>query len=132
MVALSNDVLKKYYIKNISLAKITTREFSYDAKIDNLLENSISVWFDRDKEPFEVKLYANKIATKYFQRRPLPTQNVEAISRDGSMEFSVNITHEMEIIPIVKYWIPHLRVISPSWLQDMIDDDLKDYLEKQT
>jgi len=132
LVALSNDVLKKYYIKNISSAKITDRIFSYDTKIDNLLENSISVWFDRDKEPFEVKLYANKIATKYFKRRPLPTQNVEAISQDGSMEFSVNITHEMEIIPIVKYWIPNLRVISPAWLQDMIDDDLKDYLEKQT
>ncbi len=130
LIALREDTLKKYYLKNISNVKATQIQFTSDVKLDARLEDSISVWFQKDVEPFEVKIYANNIATKYFQRRPLPTQSVESLGQDGSMEFVVKITHEMEILPIVKYWLPHMRVIEPQWIQDMIDEDLSSYLAK--
>lgn len=129
LVALQEDVLKKYYLKNISHVKETANIFSTDAKLENILDNSISVWFQKDVEPFEVKIYANKTAAKYFQRRPLPTQTIESLHQDGTMEFVIKITHEMEILPIIKYWLPHMRVIEPQWIQDMIDEDLAGYLE---
>lgn len=132
LVALQDEALKKYYLKNIYNVKVTNNSFITDAKLEDLLENSVSVWFQNGVEPFEVKIYANKIATKYFQRRPLPTQTIESLHKDGTMEFVVKITHEMEIIPIVKYWLPHIRVIEPQWIQDMIDEDLKGYLNNQT
>lgn len=131
LVALQEDVLKKYYLKNISLVKATDTAFSTDAKLENLLDSSISVWFQKDVEPFEVKIYANKIAAKYFQRRPLPTQTIESLHQDGTMEFVIKITHEMEILPIIKYWLPHMRVIEPAWIQEMIDEDLSAYLERK-
>lgn len=131
LVALQEDVLKKYYLKNISLVKASDAVFSTDAKLENLLDSSISVWFQKDVEPFEVKIYANMIAAKYFQRRPLPTQTIESLHQDGTMEFVVKITHEMEILPIIKYWLPHMRVIEPAWIQEMIDEDLAGYLERK-
>lgn len=132
LVVLQEDVLKKYYLKNISNVKATETAFFTDTKLENLLENSVSVWFQKDVEPFEVKIYANKIAAKYFQRRPLPTQSIESLHQDGTMEFVIKITHEMEILPIIKYWLPHIRVIEPEWIQEMIDEDLKGYLEMRT
>ena len=93
------------------------------------MDNSISIWFQSDIEPFEVKLYADKNATKYFKRRPLPTQKIETFSDDGTMEFSVNITHEMEILPLVKYWIPHLFILEPAWVKEMIEEDTQEYLD---
>jgi len=93
-----------------------------------LLENSINIWFKADVEPFEVKLYADKVATKYFKRRPLPTQSIESLHQDGTMEFIVTITDEMEIMPIVKYWLPHVRILSPKWIGELIDEDLESYL----
>lgn len=131
LVALSGDALKKYYLKNISNIKLTDSLFITDTKLENLLENSVSVWFEKDVEPFEVKIHANKTAAKYFKRRPLPTQSIETLSQDGSMEFIVTITHEMEILPLIKYWLPHIRVIEPQWIQDIIDDDLKKYLKSK-
>ena len=128
LIALREDTLQKYYLKNITNVKITTNTFKSDSKLESLLENSVSIWFQKDKEPFEVRIYANKIAAKYFKRRPLPTQQVENLSQDGSMEFVIKITHEMEILPIIKYWLPHMRVIEPQWIQDEIDEDLKGYL----
>lgn len=124
-----NDKLKKYYLKNITNSKATNDIFTTDAKLDTLLEESISVWFQKDVEPFEVKLFANEIAAKFFKRRPIPTQSIESLNEDGTMEFTVKITHEMEILPIVKYWIPHLYVIKPLWLKDIVKEDLEEYLD---
>jgi len=101
LVALRDDILKKYYLRNISAPKITDDRFEIERELEELLDNSISIWFDRDIEPFEVKLYADKNAAKYFKRRPLPTQKIDSLNSDGTMEFSVTITHEMEILPLV-------------------------------
>jgi len=125
-----NDELKKYYLKNITNIKQTKEIFKTDTKLENLLENSISVWFQKEKEPFEVKLYANKIATKFLKRRPLPTQTFESINEDGTSEIVVKITHEMEILPFVKYWVPHIQVLEPIWIRDIIKKDLEDYLKE--
>ncbi|MEA2018870.1 MAG: WYL domain-containing protein, partial [Campylobacterota bacterium] len=108
--------------------KTTSKTFTVDENIQELLENSINIWFKADIEPFEVKIYADKVAAKYFKRRTLPTQTIETLSRDGTMEFIVTITDEMEIIPIVKYWLPHLRVLEPVWISEMIDEDLEVYI----
>ncbi len=130
LIALRDDTLKKYYLKNITLTTLTQTTFKSDAKLENLLENSISIWFQKDVEPYEVKIYADRVAAKYFSRRPLPMQSVESLSQDGSMEFVIKITHEMEILPIIKYWLPHMRVIEPQWIQDMIDKDLSNYISE--
>lgn len=132
LVALRDDYVEKYYIKTLSNIKPTTKTFTTDGKIEELLENSINIWFKSDTEPFEVKIYADKVATKYFKRRALPTQTIESLSQDGTMGFTLKITDEMEIIPIIKYWLPHLRVIEPLWIQEMVNEDLKSYLDERT
>jgi len=129
LVALRDDILKKYYLKNISHPKITDVTFETDSELNTLLDKSISVWFQRDIEPFEVKLFADKPATKFFKRRPLSTQKIDSLNSDGTMEFTVTITHEMEILPIVKYWIPHIYVVEPKWVQEIIHEDLTKYID---
>ena len=130
LIALRKDILQKYYLKNITQVKATKKIFKADAKLESLLANSLSVWFQKDVEPFQVKIYVNKIASKYFKRRPLPTQKIESLSQDGSIELVVKITHAMEIVPIIKYWLPHVKVIEPQWIQDEIEEDLKLYLKE--
>ena len=49
-----NDILKKYYLKNISSIKLLNETFITTSKIDELLKHSVSVWFQEDNEPFEV------------------------------------------------------------------------------
>ena len=128
LVALKDERVEKYYLKTLSHVENTSVTFSVEENIETLLENSINIWFKSDVEPFEVKLYADEVATKYFKRRALPTQVVETLNEDGTMEFTVTITDEMEIMPLVKYWLPHLRVLEPLWIAEMIDEDLENYL----
>lgn len=128
LVAFRDGYVQKYYIKTLSNIQPITKTFTVDENIEALLKNSINIWFKADVEPFEVKIYADKVATKYFKRRALPTQSIERLNQDGTMEFIVTITDEMEIIPIIKYWLPHLRVLEPLWISEMINKDLEKYL----
>jgi predicted DNA-binding transcriptional regulator YafY len=131
LIAINKKEVKKYYLKELKSIKPTNTTFTVDTKIDNLLENSISIWFNENTEPFTVKLLALKGASKYFTRRPLSTQIISSInSDDNSIEFTIKITHEMEILPIIKYWVPHLKVLEPKWLDDIVKQDLKEYLKE--
>ena len=132
VIALNKEKVKKYYLRSLSNLKLTSKIFSVDTKIDQLLENSLSIWFNQEKEPYEVILYANSLAAKYFQRRPLPTQSILSTNSDGSIEFSVKITDDMELLPLIKYWIPHLFVLKPQHLQEKLLKDVEKFKELQT
>jgi predicted DNA-binding transcriptional regulator YafY len=76
-----------------------------------------------------VTLHIAKEIAKYFQRKPISkSQKVESLQQDGSMEVSVEITNDMEIIPLVKYWIPYIKVLAPLSVKEAIEKDLEDYL----
>ena len=51
-----NDILKKYYLKNIKNIQFLEETFESTAKLDRLLENSISIWFSQNTEPYRVIL----------------------------------------------------------------------------
>lgn len=126
-----DDELKKYYLKNISNIKLSDETFEVDKKLNELLENSISIWFQKDVEPFDVKLFISKEISKYFKRKPISkTQTIESLNEDGSMEINIKITHDMEILPLVKYWLPYIKVISPSSLDETVKSDLEGYLKE--
>jgi predicted DNA-binding transcriptional regulator YafY len=125
-----NDTLKKYYLKNISQIHIKDQEFEADTTLDDLLEQSLSVWFDQGIEPYRVVLEISDTIAKYFRRKPLSkTQRIEELREDGSLVISVEITSDMEIIPFVKYWMPHIRVVEPVGIRKSIAEDLHKYLE---
>ncbi|MFA6852310.1 MAG: WYL domain-containing protein [Arcobacteraceae bacterium] len=123
-----HNTLKKYYLKNISVIKTTDESFQITQKIDDFLENSISIWFQEDIEPFEVKLFIDNAITKYFHRKPISkTQVIEKEYKNGNLEIKLTITHEMEILPLVKYWIPHIKIIEPIWLSDILHEQINLY-----
>ena len=124
-----NNLLKKYYLKNISSIKVSSKEFKTDNRIERILDKVSSIWFDETKEPFEVKINISSEVTKYIKRKPIsPSQIIDSLNEDGSSVIIVKITHEMEIMPIIKYWLPNIKVIEPKWIDDMICEDLKTYL----
>ena len=125
-----NDILKKYYLKNIHQIKVLDETFESAEKLDRLLDNSISVWFEQNTEPYRVRLYISDVVAKYFKRKPISkSQITESLHEDGSMVVSVEITHDMEIIPFVKYWMPHIIVLKPARVDEAIRKDIEEYFK---
>lgn len=50
--------------------------------------------------------------------------------RDGSIEIEIKITHEMEIKTLIYWYIPHIKVLEPQWLVDIIKEDVSKFLKE--
>lgn len=124
-----NDRLKKYHFKSVNTIQLNAKTFNVSSDIEKLLDNSINIWFNEQKEPFEVILWVDKKATKILKRKPISqSQRIIKEYPDGSCDASVMITDEREITSIVKYWIPHIKVVSPTEIKEKIMKDIKQYL----
>ena len=67
----------------------------------------------------------------YFKRRKLITnQVIEKELEDGGLIVSAKVGHLKQVLPIVRYWIPHIRIISPETLQDEMEKEIRDYLAR--
>lgn len=125
-----NDILKKYHIKSINNINITDQNFTRSKDLDEALEHAINIWFNIENEPTEVVLHVDGKIAKYFQRKPISkSQIISSMNSDGSIELSIKITHEMEIIPTILHWIPFIKVIEPQELNEKIIESVEDYLE---
>lgn len=55
---------------------------------------------------------------------------IEKELEDGGLIVSTRVGHTNEVLPIVRYWIPHIRIISPEGLQDELERELRGYVER--
>lgn len=128
LVTQSNKILKKYYLQNITNVRTLDSNFRKSKKIEELIANAINIWFN-DENKFEVELLINKKIIKYFNRKQLSnTQKIKKKDEDGNMIVSLEITHENEIIPIIKYWLPNVKILKPSALNEKIKKEISNFL----
>ena len=120
--------LRRYYLQNIFDAEIEDTTFRKSKKIEDLINNAINIWFD-EHNSFEVKLLINKSITKYFQRKPISnTQRYVGLDKDGNMIVTLQATHENEIFPIIKYWLPNIKILEPKEMNEKVKKDIQEFI----
>jgi hypothetical protein len=55
-------------------------------------------------------------------------QVIEKTLEDGGLIVSGRVVHPNQILPIVRYWIPNVRIISPEGLQGDMEQEIRNYL----
>lgn len=71
----------------------------------------------------------DKNAAPFFrQKRYFPLQKIKKENRDGSLIIETTVCDDMEVLPAVKSWIPHIIVMRPEKLKHDIARMLKGYL----
>ena len=129
LLAMAGEKLKKFHLKSIKEIKILPSKFKIDESLENRIKSANSAWFDPEKS-FIVRLWIDKVVKKYFERKPLPNQQIMCENEDGSIEIEVQVTHIMEIKPLVFYYLPHIKVIEPSNLADDILAEMERYIKE--
>ena len=120
--------LRRYYLQNIFDVEIEDTTFRKSKKIEELINNAINIWFDEDNS-FEVKLLIDKSITKYFQRKPISnTQRYVGLDEDGNMIVTLQATHENEIFPIIKYWLPNIKILEPTEMNEKVKKDIQEFI----
>lgn len=130
LAAVRKGELRAYRLSRIALSPSSHElaTFTPDPAILEQLESEESIWFGQDK--FEVILTVDsEVALHFEQRQLLPEQQVIKHLDDGGLLLSSRITHTTQLLPLVRYWIPHLKIVNPEYLQDGLEAELKTYLD---
>ncbi|WP_336141714.1 helix-turn-helix transcriptional regulator [Acinetobacter sp. 102] len=130
LAAVRKDILRAYRLSRIELSAHPhdLLGFEPNAKILTQLEDEESIWFGQEKQEIILTVHVD-VALHFQQRQLLPEQQIIKKLDDGGLLLSSRITHITQILPLVRYWIPHLKIVNPEGLQDEIEMGLKEYLD---
>ncbi len=129
LTALDGDKLKSYSFSKIQHLKVLDSTFDWDTELDRKIAEDDGIWHSDSQR--EVVLKASPEVAGYFKRRKLiGNQVIEKELSDGSLIISAKVSHDNQILPIVRYWIPNLSIISPESLQSELEQGLSAYLDR--
>ncbi len=129
LTALDADKLKSFSFCKIKHLKVLDSSFDWDTNLDNKISSDDGIWHSDTQR--EVVLKASPEVAGYFKRRKLiGNQVIEKELADGSLIISAKVSHDNQILPIVRYWIPNLSIISPESLQAELEQVLTAYLDR--
>jgi len=128
LAGVDNEVLKTFSFKKIRDLKATDRKFKQNTNILETIINDENNWFS--SKQIEVVLKVEAKVADYFTRRDiLPNQTILKVLVDGSLLVLTKVAFDEEILKLVRYWIPNVNIISPSYLQGKLEDGLRGYLK---
>lgn len=129
LAAVRKDQLRTYRISHIQLMHATHEypQFIPDQNIVKLVEDDESIWFGQDKQEIILSI-DSQVAFYFKQRSILPEQQIVKELNDGGLLVSSKINHDMQLLPLIRFWIPHLKIVSPKGLQRQLEISLKEYL----
>ena len=130
LAAIDGENLKTFSFTKIQHLHTLEISFKWDSHIDAQLEAEDGIWMSNEKQ--EVVLSVNKDIAGYFKRRQLiANQVIVKELEDGGLIVSAK-GHINQILPIVRYWIPNIQIISPEFLLVELKKELAEYLKKKT
>lgn len=128
LAAVHDEKLKTFGIGKISNVHVLSGTFTRDPDVEASLETQEGIWHSSQVQ--KVLLSVAPEAADYFKRRQLvPHQKVIEENGDGTLLIETKVGHQNQILPIVRYWIPSVRILSPLVFQEALEDALRRYLE---
>lgn len=104
-------------LKNFSISLIQalqldrTQQFAPKREHTEYINGKEDVWFTEDTT--EVLLRIAPEVAHYFLRRALLPHQQQRQDRDGSLLVSTHVNHMYQLLPVVRYWLPHVRILQP-------------------
>lgn len=119
--------LKTYSFTKISNLFKTEDEFSPNRDFLEIINKNEANWFSQ--ESIKVILEVDAGVAEYFLRRELlPSQTILKNTKE-KLILQTKVSYEDEILKVVRYWIPHVRIIEPEYLQEKLEKELILYLK---
>lgn len=119
-------------LKNFSVALIEALQvdeashFTPDPAHHDYINGKEDVWFT--SETTEVLLRVAPEAAHYFARRSQLPRQQHRTDTDGSLLVTAHISHREQLLPVVRYWLPHVRIVQPNEWHEALMDGLREAL----
>jgi predicted DNA-binding transcriptional regulator YafY len=122
--AVHNEALKSFALARIASLVVTKDQFTRVSRYEDQLRGDDSVWLG---EKFTVTLAVTGKAIQYFKQKQLVPQQAIIAETDETLTVTSQIRHEDQILPIVQYWIPYVKIIQPKQIQKSLIVQLTNY-----
>ncbi len=128
LAARDGEKLKAFSFAKIENLRVLESRFPADPGIDKQLAEEDGIWLSDDKKEIVLKIDC-EVAGFFKRRKLIANQIIEKELEDGGLIISAKVGHPNQVVPIVRYWIPHIRIISPEGLQAEMEKELAEYLK---
>ena len=122
-----------YRISKINTIEDTKKTYQKNIDIDNFIKDMQSPFAtytpNYRENLIEVVVKVDSSKAYFFKaKKHLKSQEIIKTNDDGSLEVMFRVTQDREVEDIIKRWIPHVKVISPTSFKDKIEDEMREYL----
>ena len=139
----TNDIIENSMFRNLRISSIISiktpkfepKRFDIDniekLKAEEFLKDIQSAYSSMDKPTYPVIVRVSKEVARFFKKkRYLKSQIVEKEFENGDILVSYRVCNDMEIIPLIQNWIPHIRVVEPLRVKEKILQNLQQFMNQ--
>jgi len=127
-----NEGFKFLRINFIDEFMLLPQTFHRDIEAEVFIQEFQSLFQNYKTKPYEVNILVDSYVARYFKVKVhLKSQKIIEEKPNGDLLISYMINNKMEILPIIKQWLPHIRILSPQSLIDALQRDIQEYLSLQ-
>ena len=128
LAAWDEGKLKSFAVSRMAALMVEETTFVPRAHVEEDLAKSDGIWLGSDRRRILIQV-SSQVATFFRRRNLLPNQVIEKESAGGDILVSTTVAQAEEVLPIIRYWIPHVRILEPIAMQQQLEESLASYLE---
>jgi predicted DNA-binding transcriptional regulator YafY len=118
--------LKTYSFTKISSLLKTENKFIINRDFLEIINKNQANWFSQDS--INVILEINADVSEYFLRRELLPNQTILKNTKTKLIIQTKVSYDNEILKVVRYWIPHIQILEPEYLQIKLLNELQLYI----
>ena len=125
-------LLRIAFITHVEYSKKETYQTTQLSKYSDYLKNIQNPMTLYGVEKKKAHFLVSPKVAKYFKpnmKKYLNSQTFIEEREDGSIEFSLEYTQPLEVLPFIKKYLPDIEVLSPISLQQIMINDINSYLK---
>jgi len=126
-------------VRFLRLTFIKQLQVGWESKYSKKVLSKYKSFFETIQNPFTLDvpfqtayLRTSQRVSFYFKEnmKPFfPSQEFIKEKEDGTVEFTIDYTQVMEVLPFIKQWQPDLQVISPQSLKEILLADMRESIQ---
>ncbi len=120
-------------IARIEEVKILPETFHCNQDVEKFIKNFQSLFTNFKKPRYRVEIEVSSRIAKYFkEKKHLKSQQIVGYGESGNLRVEYFINHDLEILPLIKKWIPDIKIRYPNTLREKFYEDLdKIYVKRE-
>ena len=125
---LEANKIKTFYLNNVEELTIFDESYLQQKQLETLkklAENLVSPWFTNEQKSVVLKVEGD--AMLYIQRQQTDIFTISK-KEESFLEIKMLYYNDIEVLNFVKKWIPHIKIINNTQLEEKLQKMLLEYL----